>query len=502
MIRPCFFPLLLTICSLTTLANAQTSQLFTVEQNGPRSERINLVFLSEGYTAADMPNFAAHVSQTVNYLFSREPWMQYRSYCNVYRIEIASNQSGCDNGIAGGLRDTYFSTGFNTPTVTQLLTLAGTGSSRAYTLLNTHVPEYDVPLVLVNDPTYGGSGGPIAVGSVHALSAAVMEHEIGHSFALLADEYDVEYAIYTPSEKPNNTAQTSRPLVRWNHWVDAVTPIPTPETGTYDGNVGLFEGSMYRTTGWSRPHLNSLMKSLNRPCGSVNREQFLLQYYARVSPLESSSPATAMRFVTTAQTLGFSVTPKAPSSGVALITTWKIDGIPQAGVIGNTFNPLSEKLGNGVHTVSATVRDPTLFVRLDPSGLLDEVVTWNLTLSNQPPNTVTPWLALYGSANSNPTGDGLQNLVKYALGLNPTQVALPAQRPAASAASSYLTLTVPRQIRRTDVAYIVEVSPDLATWNSGPGHTVQLLDNETQLVVRDATPISGTNKRFIRLRVQ
>lgn len=131
--------LLLLLLALCGALHAQTATLFTVEQNGSRAQRINLVFLSEGYTAADMPNFATHVNNAVNFLFAKEPWQQYRSYCNIYRIEIASNESGCDNGNtsgANGTRDTYFSSGFNTPSVTQLLTLAGTGSSRAYTLLN------------------------------------------------------------------------------------------------------------------------------------------------------------------------------------------------------------------------------------------------------------------------------------------------------------------------------------------------------------------------------
>src|SRR4029434_169653 len=109
---------------------AQATTLFAVEENGPRSQRINFVFLSEGYTTADMPLFAGHVSNAINFLFSKEPWQQSRSYCYVYRIEGGSDQSGCDNGNtsgANGTRDTYFSTGFNTPSVTQLLTLAGNG---------------------------------------------------------------------------------------------------------------------------------------------------------------------------------------------------------------------------------------------------------------------------------------------------------------------------------------------------------------------------------------
>ena len=221
--------------------HAQTSTLFTVQDNGPRSERINIVFLSEGYTVADMPKFANHVSSAINFLFTKEPWAQYRSYCNVYRIEIASNQSGCDNGNTSGVngvRDTYFNAGFNTASVSQLLTLGSGGSTKAYSLLNTHVPEHDIAVVMVNDTKYGGAGGTIAVASVNDSSAAVVEHEIGHTFALLADEYDTEYLIYTPAEKPNTTAQTTRSLIRWNYWIDSSTlgwpekkrpQVPTPQ---------------------------------------------------------------------------------------------------------------------------------------------------------------------------------------------------------------------------------------------------------------------------------
>lgn len=496
------------LCFAAGKAMGQTSTLFTVEQNGPRSQRINLVFLSEGYTAADMPNFAGHVSTAVNFLFTKEPWQQYRSYCNVYRIEIASNESGCDNGNtsgAGGTRDTYFNAGFNTPTVTQLLTLGSGGSSRAYSLLNTHVPEYDVPVVLVNDTKYGGAGGSISVASVNSSSAAVVEHEIGHSFALLADEYDIEYTIYTPSEKPNNTAQTTRALIRWNHWIDAATPVPTPETSAYDSLVGLFEGSMYRTAGWYRPHNNSLMRNLNRPCGPVNREQFVLQFYSRVSPLEGFAPAATTRSVTAYENLAFNVTPKSPSSGPALLTSWKIDGVLQPGATASAFTINSEQIGNGSHTVTATVRDPTTFVRLDPSGLLDDAVTWTLTLSNQLPPDLPAWRSAYGADTGNPANDGLKNLVKYALGLDPSKRALPAQHPAGSvtldSGSRYLTLTVPRRNKRSDVSYVVEFSSDLSAWNSGAGHSVTLQDADTQLVVRDATPMTAAARRFARLKV-
>lgn len=494
------FMLLMAAVSL----HAQTSTLFTVQNNGPRGERINIVFLSEGYTAANMPNFATHVNNAVNFLFTREPWAQYRSYCNVFRIEIASNQSGCDNGNTSGkdnLRDTYFNSVFDRD-IAQLLTIDSTGYTRAYDLLNTHVPEYDVPVLLVNDTKYGGSGGPISVASVNGTSAAIVEHEIGHSFANLADEYDAFYAAYTPAERANNTAQTTRELIRWNHWIDATTPVPTPETATYDALAGLFEGSMYRTTGWYRPHNNSLMKNLNRPCGQINREQFVLQFYNLVSTYDGFAPSTPSSSVTAPTTLNFSVTPKVPTTGPALQIAWKIDGVSQSGQTAAAFTTLSEFLGNGSHTVSATLSDPTTFVRLDPSGVLQDTLTWNFTLSGQIPATLTNWRGTYGGDTTVLTADHLPNLVKYALGLAADITATPAQLPGGSLTGNYLTLTVPRRLRRTDITYTVEVSSDLQTWNSGPGHTVVVQDTDTQLAVRDAVPSTSNSKRFIRLAVQ
>jgi hypothetical protein len=367
------------------------------------------------------------------------------------------------------------------------------------------VPEYDVSVVLVNDTKYGGAGSGVSVASVNSQSAAIVEHEIGHSFAYLADEYDEYYPTYFPSEAPNNTAQTARNQIRWNHWIDSSVPVPTPETMAYDGSVGLFEGSMYRTSGWYRPHNNSLMRNLNQPCGAVNREQFVLSYYSRVSPVDSFSPGTTTRSVTTYENLNFAVAPKIPSSGVALVASWKIDNAVQPAT-GLTFSLISEILGNGTYTVSVNVRDPTDFVRHDPGALLNDTVTWTLTLSNQLPPNLAAWRTAYGSDTGNPANDGLKNIVKYALGLDPAKRAAPAQFPTSTfttnGESTFLTLTVPRRNRRTDVEYIAQVSSDLLTWNSGPGHTVTLQDSDSMLVVRDATPRAGTPERFIRLSVR
>ena len=101
-------------------------------------------------------------------------------------------------------------------------------------------------------------------------------------------------------------------------------------------------------------------------------------------------------------------------------------------------------------------------------------------------------------------GDGLPNLVKYALGLNPLSSATATQAPSGSvqevAGQNYLTLTVNRVAQLTDITYTVEVSADRQTWVSGGANTVTITDTATQLIVRDNTPL-GTAPRFIRLAV-
>jgi hypothetical protein len=110
-----------------------------------------------------------------------------------------------------------------------------------------------------------------------------------------------------------------------------------------------------------------------------------------------------------------------------------------------------------------------------------------------------------GANGASPAGDGVANLLKYALGLNPGTPATRSQLPTGgiqpNSGQNYLTMTVNRAAKQTDITYVVEVSGDLKTWVSGPSNTVTLTDTATQLVVCDNTPAPSAVERFIRLRV-
>ena len=176
----------------------------------------------------------------------------------------------------------------------------------------------------------------------------------------------------------------------------------------------------------------------------------------------------------------------------------------------NTQAPGSrDNFGNGNKFITPMIASARVYVGTTTGvgvlGLLDQstltpLQTWRDDYFHNPSNVGA------GANGASPTGDNVPNLLKYALGLNPTNTAASAQLPSGSIQSdggtNYLTLTVNRAADPSDVTYIVEVSSNLlAAWVSGPPNTVTLTNTASQLVVRDNTPVPAATARFIRLRV-
>jgi hypothetical protein len=167
-----------------------------------------------------------------------------------------------------------------------------------------------------------------------------------------------------------------------------------------------------------------------------------------------------------------------------------------------------DQFGTGNKFITPTVASARVYVGATSNvgvfGLLDTstltpLQQWRNTWFHNPSNVGA------GANTAMPANDGVANLIKYALGLNPTQSVVSSQLPIGSIQSSggqpYLTLTVNRATEPTDVTYIVQVSSDLRNWVSGPANTVTLANTTGQLVVRDNTPVSAASARFIRLEV-
>ncbi|HLS27292.1 MAG TPA: hypothetical protein VK041_01470, partial [Opitutales bacterium] len=105
---------------------------------------------------------------------------------------------------------------------------------------------------------------------------------------------------------------------------------------------------------------------------------------------------------------------------------------------------------------------------------------------------------------ANPAGDGIPNLLKYALGLDPW-VADRSGLPEVQIDAERLTLRYSRTKSATDLNYIVEVSEDLVTWENGE-EEVEIVDvvdegDTERVTVRDQKPFPESGRRFMRLRV-
>jgi hypothetical protein len=123
------------------------------------------------------------------------------------------------------------------------------------------------------------------------------------------------------------------------------------------------------------------------------------------------------------------------------------------------------------------------------------------------------------AVTANPAGDGIVNLAKYAMALDPLRDAtagLPKAQTQTVNSSHYLTLQFTHAASASDVTCTVQTSSNLTTWADGsrygaggdvPTNSVTTEVSRTtvngveSVVVRDNTVLGSTARRFMRLRV-
>jgi IgA Peptidase M64/Secretion system C-terminal sorting domain len=336
------------LCLFSTV-EAQIFPVDTVQNNGLLSKRIKFVFLSDGYTSAQLPDFITRVNSFKNNFFSQPPFSNYRNFFNVYAIKVPSVESGINHpGTATDAPEnliihpvlkvnTYFNSSFDYAGFHR-----GVYPQNAQAIFNVmlnNFPNYNQIFMFANSAFYGGSGGSYSTATVNPSSDEIAIHEIGHSFAYLADEYKVG----GQGERPNRTTMTDSMTLKWKKWLGG-------------NDIGIYPVGI---EGWQRPHQNCKMQFLNAPFCAVCKEAVVDRIYSIVTPIYSFLPALdSVKMDVTTQ---FSVNLTLPIPNT-LKSEWKLNGIAFAGNV-DSVKLLTSSLINGENKLTVFVTDSTILSR-------------------------------------------------------------------------------------------------------------------------------------------
>jgi hypothetical protein len=213
---------------------AHAGRVVPLVENGPPATKVDLLIISEGYTAEQMAKFQADARRLLDALFAEEPFKSRRGDFNVRALELPSAEPGVHRPNAGVFKRTPVGTQYNIfDSERYMLTLDNLALRNAAS-----AAPYEFIEILANERTYGGGGvfNDHATASVDsAFSEYVFVHEFAHHFAALADEYYTSDVAYETGVKdrpepwePNITALKDPATLKWRDLVTPGTPLPTP----------------------------------------------------------------------------------------------------------------------------------------------------------------------------------------------------------------------------------------------------------------------------------
>lgn len=281
--------------------------VWAVVKSGQPEDKVDLLLMGDGYTAAEMDKWHADARRLAEMLFAVSPFKERRADFNVWAVDTPAGDSGVPRPSDDVWRRTALGARYD-----------AFGSERyVLTFDNARLREaasaapYEFIEVIVNDRKYGGGGIHnlyATVAADNAFTPYVFVHEFGHHFAGLADEYytsDVAYEATVARPEPWEANVTADPqAAKWKELVTAGAPLPTPwpkeefeaaqrdvqarrrkiraerrpesemealfreerekttrllGTSAHARAVGAFEGAMYEARGYYRPQADCIM---------------------------------------------------------------------------------------------------------------------------------------------------------------------------------------------------------------------------------------------------
>ncbi|MFE2169032.1 M64 family metallopeptidase [Streptomyces sp. NPDC059447] len=380
-----------TVRGLGPAERAADGEVAKMVDNGPTADRLDVVVIGDGYTAAELDRFHADAAQKWAEVTAVEPYTTYRNLFNVWTVDAVSH----DSGVTGDpdratVRDTALGSYFWCEDIERLLCV-DQPKVDAYVA---KAPAADLVIVLANSAKYGGAGynersatlgyeGISTASAGHPKSGQVAIHETGHSLGKLADEYFYpgvpDYEKYTgpePGESnvsglPADRMATQR--AKWYRWLGE----PSPDGGT----VGAYEGGGYYVTGLYRPTDNSIMRVLGKPFNLPGTEAMIAGFYQHARIVTALTPTDrTLRLWDRAKV---AVPALEGADGRRMTVRWYLDGKELKRLEGRTEVAVAELrlFDLRTHRLSVTAEDRTPSVR-DPkiAKTLRATAAWSVRL--------------------------------------------------------------------------------------------------------------------------
>lgn len=243
-------------------------EYFDIHISGNPSQKVDIVFLPEGYTSDQLDLFKEDSEKFAGYLFNSSPFKENMDKFNIRCVLAPSEEMGTDIPAKNIWKKTILNSSFYTFDLNRYLM---TSDNKTVRDLAANAPYDQIYIIVITD-AYGG--GAIynhysVCTSSNKFSEYVFIHEFGHAFASLGDEYfdssvayEEFYPLHLEPPDPNLTTLVDFDS-KWKHLVDESIPIPTPNDSAFADKVGVFEGGGYVTKGVYRPMLNCTMRSIS-----------------------------------------------------------------------------------------------------------------------------------------------------------------------------------------------------------------------------------------------
>lgn len=340
---------------------------------------------------------------------------------------------------------------------------ATAGSVGITTTLSGGFPSVAVPVLVT----------PAASGTVLPTSSFSGTATAGHVVHIEVD--GVKIGSPTVDGSGNFSFTPSAPLALGAHSVEVYAENAAQEVFSVNSTARSFTVAAAST--------NALLSSLALSTGTLS---------PTFSPATTAYTATVLR-----PSASITVTPTV-ADGTATLQVRVNGGTYAAATSGSPSAALALNLGSNTIDVLVTAQDGTT-----TKTYTTTVTRWTYVEAWR--NQYFSTIANTGSASdtATPRGDGLPNLLKFALGMNPT---LNGVSPlAVTKNGSVLELTYPRSIEAmAECTFIVEWSDTLVSGSwSTTGVTENILSSTATLQqVKSSIPAgTGVDRRFARLRV-